>query len=32
MQLFDDEGDYLAFLRVLGGLGRHPQARLCLTA
>ena len=29
MQLFDDEGDYLAFLRVLGaGLERHPQARL----
>ena len=29
MQLFDDEGDYLAFLRVLGeGLGRVPQARL----
>lgn len=29
MQLFDDEGDYLAFLRVLGeGLGRCPQVRL----
>jgi putative transposase len=29
MQLFDDEGDYLAFVRVLGeGLTRHPQARL----
>lgn len=29
MRLFDDEGDYLAFLRVLGeGLERFPQARL----
>lgn len=29
MRLFEDEGDYLAFLRVLGeGLGRCPQVRL----
>lgn len=29
MQLFDDEGDYLAFLRVLSeGLQRYPDARL----
>lgn len=29
MQLFEDEGDYLAFVRVLGvGLQRYPQARL----
>jgi putative transposase len=29
MQLFDDEADYLAFIRVLGeGLSRHPEARL----
>ena len=29
VDLFDDEGDYLAFVRVLGeGLARHPQARL----
>lgn len=29
MPLFDDEGDYLAFIRVLAaGLERYPQARL----
>lgn len=29
MQLFDDEGDYLAFVRVLAeGLQRYPEARL----
>jgi putative transposase len=29
MQLFDDAGDYLAFVRVLvAGIERYPQARL----
>lgn len=29
MRLFEDEADYLAFIRVLGeGLRRHPEARL----